>query len=63
MHVYRGFSVPVFEDFPVRHFHPLLAEPLFYWLFCNLWPFWNPDFKADFHPPFQSGSHQGIMGG
>jgi hypothetical protein len=42
--IYQGFSVPIFGISPARHFRPLLAKRLFYWLFCNLGPFLDPQF-------------------
>jgi hypothetical protein len=62
----RVFRSPFSGISPVMDFRPLLAKRLFYWVFCNLWAFWNPDFEVDFHPPFSeqlTSWHLWVIGG
>jgi hypothetical protein len=44
-----GFLGPRFRDSPHRWISDHCSwNPLFYWLFCNLYPLFGPDFQSDF---------------
>jgi hypothetical protein len=54
--IFRALNIRVFwrcfSGFPAaKNFRPLLAEPLFYWVFRDLGPVLDPYFGDDFGPP------------